>query len=306
MEDEKQKELEKRCSCQKERTGKHWLKRMARFVAMVYLLLTIGGCLFYNQMIFPGRHSYRDDSSIVKIQTGDGDRLSARYLHDPNAEFTILFSHGNAEDLGDMQAFMRKLHRLGFSVLAWDYRGYGTSSGSTTVANTCDDIEKIYDYMTNDLNVPPDKIIAMGRSVGGGPTTHLAAGKPLAGVILESTFVSAFRVVTRIPLIPFDKFKNIDLIEEVHCPILIIHGREDTIIPFWHGQKLFDAANEPKDCYWVDGAGHNNLQWVAGPDYWDRINLFVEAIGKEQAGHSPGAMGTIRLVNKKNMTPMSN
>jgi fermentation-respiration switch protein FrsA (DUF1100 family) len=100
----------------------------------------------------------------------------------------------------------------------------------------------------------------------------------LAGLILESSFVTAFRVVTRIPLVPFDKFRNIYKIKQVQCPVLVIHGRDDKTIPFWHGEKLFEAANEPKLNFWVDGAGHNDLFWVAGNRYWDMIKEFTGVI----------------------------
>jgi abhydrolase domain-containing protein 17 len=81
-----------------------------------------------------------------------------------------------------------------------------------------------------------------------------------------------------VPLLPFDKFRNIDKIKEVHCPILIIHGKDDRIVPFWHGEKLFEAANEPKLKFWVDDAGHNDLLWVASTRYWDIIKEFTDVI----------------------------
>jgi fermentation-respiration switch protein FrsA (DUF1100 family) len=120
--------------------------------------------------------------------------------------------------------------------------------------------------------------------VGGAVAMHLACREKLAGLILESSFVTAFRVVTRVPLIPFDKFRNIDKIKEVLCPILIIHGKDDRIVPFWHGEKLFKAANEPKYKFWVDGAGHNDLFWIAGAHYWDIIKEFTDIIQANRWG----------------------
>jgi hypothetical protein len=104
---------------------------------------------------------------------------------------------------------------------------------------------------------------------------YLASRKKVAGLILESPFITAFRVVTTIPLMPFDKFRNIDRIKTVNCPVLVIHGKADKIIPFWHGEKLFEAANEPKFKLWVDGAGHNDLVMVADNSYWDAIKHFM-------------------------------
>jgi hypothetical protein len=107
--------------------------------------------------------------------------------------------------------------------------------------------------------VPSNCIIALGRLLGGGVTVDLASRRPLGGLIIESTFVTAFRVLTKIPLFPSDKFRNISKIKNVNCPVLVIHGEDDEVIPFWHGEKLFQQANEPKLSLWVDGAGHNNF-----------------------------------------------
>src|SRR5437773_6995911 len=93
---------------------------------------------------------------------------------------------------------------------------------------------------------------------------HIAAIRPVAALILQSPFVSVFRVLTRIPLLPFDKFPNYKNIAHVHRPVLIIHGAADSIIGVWHGQKLYDLANEPKSHFWVEGADHNDLETVAG------------------------------------------
>jgi abhydrolase domain-containing protein 17 len=83
-------------------------------------------------------------------------------------------------------------------------------------------------------------------------------------------------VVTRIPIIPFDKFDNLKKITQLHCPLLIIHGTSDTIIPFWHGEKLYKAATVPKQFYVVKDAGHNDLVMIAGEEYWQTIANFIK------------------------------
>ena len=126
--------------------------------------------------------------------------------------------------------------------------------------------------------VPPSRIIIYGRSVGGGPSVDLARRKPVAGLVLESTFVSAFRVVTHISLYPFDKFPNLNKIKQVNCPLLIIHGTDDEVIPFWHGQELFAVAEQPKRFLQVEGARHNDVLWVAGEQYAEVLHEFVSLI----------------------------
>ena len=117
------------------------------------------------------------------------------------------------------------MRALGFSVFAYDYHGYGTSGGKATEQNAYEDIDAAYNYLTQVLKVPPDRIIAHGRSLGGAVAIDLASRKPLGGLVVESSFVSAFRVVTGYRIFPFDKFRNADKIRQVRCPVLIIHGR---------------------------------------------------------------------------------
>ncbi|HAX79931.1 MAG TPA: hypothetical protein DCY88_29870 [Cyanobacteria bacterium UBA11372] len=143
------------------------------------------------------------------------------------------------------------------------------------------DIDAAYNYLTQELKIPPNRIIAYGFSVGGGPSVDLAARKPIAGLIVENTFITAFRVVTHIPIVPFDKFANIDKIKNVRCPVLVMHATADEVIPFYHGQKLFAAAKEPKRFLPIEGAGHNNLRLVAGERYVKALREFVELVSNQ-------------------------
>jgi hypothetical protein len=257
------------------------IKRAARTLVLVYVCLVLFVYLFSDRIIFWGQgrgSSYEDKPEILKIKTKDGGKISALYLTEPNSEFTVLYSHGNAEDIGSIRTVLETFRNKGFSVFAYDYHGYGTSDGTPSEKTTYEDAEAAYDYLVDKLGCPPDRIIALGRSLGGGAATHLACRKKLAGLILEGAFVTAFRVATHVPLLPFDKFKNIDKIKQVHCPVLVIHGKNDKIVPFWHGEKLFKTANEPKLKFWVVGAGHNDLFWVTGTHYWDIIKEFTDVI----------------------------
>ena len=261
--------------------GNLTIKRAVLLLAFIYACFVLFAYLFSDRIIFIGQGwqpSYKDGQEILKIDTKDGGKISALYLSEPNSEFTVLYSHGNAEDIGDIREVLEAFQHKGFSVLAYDYRGYGTSSGTPSEKTTYEDAEAAYDYLVGKLGCPPDRIIALGRSLGGAAAMHLACRKKLAGLILEGAFVTAFRTATHFPLLPFDKFRNINKIKQVHCPILVIHGKKDRIVPFWHGEKLFEAANEPKLKFWVDEAGHNDLFWVAGSRYWDITKEFTDVI----------------------------
>ncbi len=115
----------------------------------------------------------------------------------------------------------------------------------------------------------------MGRSVGCGAAIHLAARRPVAGLVAEAPFLSAFRVLTRVRLLPWDKFNNAGDIAKVRVPVLIIHGRNDQIVPFWHGERLYQLANEPKMFLPIDGAGHNDIVLLAGTKYLNALRGFA-------------------------------
>ncbi|MBD1899174.1 MULTISPECIES: alpha/beta hydrolase [Cyanophyceae] len=263
--------------------GEFSVKRLMRSAIFIYAFLCFYAYFFSDRMIFvPQPSSYRDSNEILKLTTADGVQISAAYLPNPNATYTILYSHGNAEDLFDVLSVRQGLRDMGFAVFAYDYRGYGTSQGTPTERNSYRDIDAAYTYLTQQLGVPPNRIIAYGRSVGSGPAVDLASRQPLAGLIVESAFVTAFRVLTRIPIVPFDRFRNLDKIKKVRCPVLVMHGRRDEVIPFWHGEQLFAAANEPKRFLWVDEAGHNDFGWVAAQQSEKAVREFAQLVEQFQ------------------------
>lgn len=189
---------------------------------------------------------------------------SAVHFPNPQAKYTILYSHGNAENLDEILWLLKELRDSGFAVFAYDCQGYGTSQGKPSEYNTYRDIEAAYNYLTQQLGGPAKQIILYRRSVGGGPAIDLASRQKVGGLVVESSFVSAFRVLTPIAILPFDKFVNIDKICKVCSPVLVIHGIPDEVVHFGHGKQLFAAAKQPKLNFWVDGAGHNDLMEVAG------------------------------------------
>ena len=259
--------------------GEFTFKRLVRSLIIIYVIFCLYVFFFADGKIFlPQPSTYQDTKEILKLTTPDRLQLSAVYLPNPASTHTILYVHGNAEDLGDIQPVLQKLQNIGFSVFAYDYRGYGTSQGTPTERNAYRDIETAYNYLTQQLRVPSQRIIAYGRSVGGGSAVDLASRKPVAGLIMESAFTTAFRVIVPIPILPFDKFRNIDKIKKLKCPVLVMHGKADDTIPFQHGQQLFAAAKEPKLSLWVDEAGHNDVMWVAGDGYSDTLRQFAQLL----------------------------
>ena len=251
------------------------LARILLSAAIVYAGLAAWAWLCSDRMIFlPPPPGYRDTPEVLKVPTKDGQYIAAIYLMNPSATHTLLLSHGNGEDLGSILPLLPGLANLGFSVFAYDYRGYGLSAGTPSEGHVYADIDGAYDYLTGKLGVPPERIVALGRSLGAGASVDLAARRPVGGVILESPFLTAFRVMTRVPLFPFDKFRNVDKIARVRCPLLVMHGEEDEIVPFWHGRQLFDKAPGPKTFLAIPNARHNDLMWVAGARYGQALRDF--------------------------------
>ena len=242
-----------------------------------YAVLAGLAWLVSERMIFPApRASYAEGAAdLVRIEADDGVGLAALWLPPPpaagDAPWVILFSHGNGEDLGHVRPLLEPLRRAGFGVLAWEYRGYGLSEGRMTEAGAYRDIEAVYRHLTEERGIPAERILVYGRSVGSGPSVDLAARVPVGGLVVESGFATAFTVMTRVPLFPFDRFRNEAKIGRVDAPVLIVHGTRDEVVPFSHGRRLFAAAREPRDRLWVD-AGHN--------DVWSEADgQVLEAIG---------------------------
>jgi len=245
----------------------------AGFAAFAYFLS--------DRLIFPPpRPTYRAGQlPLAMIRGADGGSIATLYLPAPNAALTILYAHGNGEDLGQVAPMLEALRQHGFSVLGFDYRGYGASTGGPpTTSGATRDMESVYEHAVHTLGVPPSRLVLYGRSVGGGPAADLAARLPVGGLVLESTFTSTFVVMTRVPLLPFDRFPNLRRIRQVRAPVLVIHGTADEVIPVSHGRRLYQAASNPKEAFWVDGAGHNDLALVAGERYWTALADFAQTV----------------------------
>ncbi|MFN2571730.1 MAG: alpha/beta hydrolase [Gemmatimonadales bacterium] len=242
-------------------------------------MIAVFGFFFADRLIFrPHPSSYQDTGNIIKLSSG-ATRISAVYLPNEAARYTILYSHGNAEDIGDLLPMLETMRRSGFAVLAYDYKGYGTSGGASSERSAYEDEDAAYDYLVTSRRIPAHRVIALGRSLGGAMAVDLARRRPVAALIVQSSFITAFRAMTGVPIVPLDEFRSDDKIGQVRCPVLIIHGTEDAVISLRHGQRLFRDANTPKRSWWVAGAGHDDLPDVAGARYLKTLRQFADSLG---------------------------
>lgn len=253
--------------------------RILLFAAMAYVLLAVGAHYLSLRMIFPRPPlKYAMGPDYVTLTAPDGTKLAARHWPNPNAKYTLLYLHGNYQDLGSLAEYMPTFVNHGYAVFAFDYRGYGLSEGTPLEANLYSDTQLAYDYVRAKLGVPADRIVVYGYSLGGGPAVELALHQPVGGIVLQGAFVSSYRVMTRIPVFPGDKFSNLGKMPDLRRPVMVIHGTQDATVPFWHGVRLYEAATARKTKLYIEGGHHGGLADFAGPVYWDELRKFTESL----------------------------
>lgn len=256
-------------------------------VVAAFVLLSLAACTVVNGMLYyPNYGSRRAPEGLKKVRAEDGNEIAVVHLPNPSARHTVWFFHGNAEDLGDVEPFLRALHGAGFAVFAADYPGYGLSSGKPTEQSLYAAARAARKYLREELKVPAEKTILLGRSLGGGSAVQMAADERVGGLVLQSTFTSVYRVVTRRGVLPFDQFVNVKKLPTVQCPVLVMHGTADEVIPFAHGEALFAVAREPKRSLFVSGARHNDFLDVAGGKFWDALRDFSAFCASADAGQA--------------------
>jgi abhydrolase domain-containing protein 17 len=242
-------------------------------------LAAFSGCGLADHMIFqPPPLQYQDSPQVLKVPILDTDAIiSARYLANPDSRFILLYSHGTGDDLGGIAPFLEDVRAHGYAVFAYDYEGYGTSTGKPSEMSVYRDAEAAYAYLTQVLAVSPRRIIPYGFSLGGAPAVQLAARHDVPALILESTFVSAFRVRTRLPLLPFDPFDNLSEMPRVKCSVLVLHSHDDPVIGFWHAEALHEAAAAG---WLVDfkSGGHGEARLSERERYWSALAAFTTAV----------------------------
>ncbi|KAH7569936.1 hypothetical protein JRO89_XS05G0021000 [Xanthoceras sorbifolium] len=224
---------------------------------------------------------HRDDVDVLKLTTKKGNEIVAMYVKNASASLTVLYSHGNAADLGQMFHIFSELSlHLNVNLMGYDYSGYGQSSGKPSEQDTYADIEAAYKCLEETYGVKEEDIILYGQSVGSGPTLELAIRLPqLRAVILHSPILSGLRVMYPVKrTFWFDIYKNIDKIPLVGCPVLVIHGTEDEVVDFSHGKQLWELCKEKYEPLWLKGGNHCNLELY--PEYLRHLRKFISAIEK--------------------------
>ncbi len=248
---------------------------MLRFILVVaacYGLLVVIVYFMQGRMLYlpgvPGRALTNTPTDIgldyqdVSIETTDGVTLHGWFIAGHSSR-VLLFFHGNAGNISHRLDSIRQFQDLGLSVFIIDYRGYGQSEGRTTERGTYRDADAAWRYLTEDRGKVANDIVLFGRSLGASVASRLAGQHQPLALIVESSFTSVPDVARDLyPWLPVRWLSRLshatrDYVRDVRCPVLVIHSRDDEIIPFKHGEAIFESANEPRTLLAIRGT-HND------------------------------------------------
>ena len=218
----------------------------------------------------------------VSFTTSDGVRLHGWFVPGRSG-LTWVWFHGNAGNISHRLDNLVELHRhLQPNILIFDYRGYGRSEGAPSESGLYLDGEAVIDYLKSRHDVDGGRLVLFGRSLGCAVAAEMAAGHEVYAVVLESPFTSVRAMAKRFyPFLPGAgllvraKFDSLSKIKDVRAPVMVVHGDRDETAPFDMGRELYEAANEPKRFYSVEGAGHNDTYLVGGPVYYEALEAFL-------------------------------
>lgn len=219
----------------------------------------------------------------VWMDCEDGVRIHGLWWAEPAEGPVILFLHGNAQEVYSWSLVHQELAPVGCRLLLIDYHGYGKSEGEPHEAGLYLDGRAAMGWL-GEHGVDESKIIVFGKSLGGGVACEIAQDRRLRALILESTFTSLARAARKLfpffpPGVPLgESYNSLSRLPRVRCPVMVIHGDRDELIPVGEGMDLYEAAPEPKELYLVQGAGHNDVSMVAGSNYAYRISSFLGSI----------------------------
>lgn len=255
--------------------------RWTAFLVLLWLAAVVVMKSFENRLIYVGAHGRapwadRLDDRIedVWLTAADGTRLHARLLPHDGGAGPVLFSHGNGGNVSYYGPTMHALRRqLGRPVLVYDYPGYGKSEGSPSEAGCYAAGEAAYRWLTETRGAPPGRVVLLGESLGSGVAVELATRHDHAALVLLYPFTSLPAAAKwHYPWLPCgtfmsNRFDNLSKIGRCRRPVFVVHGTDDTVVPFDHGQRLYEAANEPKRFLAVQGGMHGCE--LGDPDYAD-------------------------------------
>jgi len=257
-------------------------------ILVFYLLFILALALFQERMIFfpykemAGTPAYLGmDFEDINFKSQDGAELNGWFVPAENAQYTVLFCHGNGGNISHRLDTISLFNKLSLNFFIFDYRSYGKSTGKLSEKGLYQDVAAAWNYLTETKNIAPEKIIIIGRSLGGAIAAQAAAEHSPGGLILESAFTSLPEIAQgKMPFLPVRwmlnyKLSTIENLAKVKCPVLIIASPDDNIVPFKYGKKLFKNAPEPKTFVELTG-DHDDCYFLCRPKYVAALTKFLE------------------------------
>lgn len=276
--------------------------RLARSVVLIYLVLCLVFSLLQNWLIFPGAATQGQkhaivrpamDEELVSLRTRDGDPIVALFgaalspdgaaLADAASRPTLVYFYGNGMCMADCAGEFRKFRRIGFNVLVPEFTGYGMSGGEPGEQGVYQTADAAFDHLLSRPDIDPRRIVPIGWSLGAAAAIHLAATRDCMGLITLSAFTSIHDMARRtLPIFPTSlilkhQFDNEHAMARVKCPVLIMHGRRDTIIPFEMSERLARAVKSSVRTIGYD-TDHNDIYEIGGDELFGEIAGFVGSL----------------------------
>ena len=256
-------------------------------ISIIYFLILVFLYFFQRNLLYhPSENNYTGDDLIVqvdkvRIETSDGIKLFG-WLHKKNLKNfkTIVFFHGNAGSLNNRIHKINHLKNIdvNFLIIAW--RGFSGNQGKPSEKGLYEDGKSAIKWL-NKKGIQNEDIILYGESLGTAVATHLSQNNNFAGVILESPFTSMVDAAKNVyPYFPIrillkDKYENDKKIKNIKSPILIMHGENDKIVPFWMGKAIYELANEPKYSYF---SKNDNHMMEYNENLLEKLNIYLDSL----------------------------
>ncbi len=259
---------------------------IAIIILLVFSLIVFLFYRFQDNLIFrPYKKLERTPADIdlvfknLKIKTHDSNTVHAWYIERKNPKGVVLFCHGNAGNISHRLDRIELLRKNSYSILIFDYRGYGESEGKPTENGLYDDALSCYQYMVRNLKIKPEEIILWGCSLGGSIASYVASQKKCRFLILESSFTSLSSLANKLyPFLPVKtllkySFNTQKHVESCDVPILLFHSPDDDLVPFSMGRRLFESAPGPKEFLSIKGS-HNDSFYLSRFEILDSLEDF--------------------------------
>jgi uncharacterized protein len=251
------------------------LVRLIAFAAVVYIGFVALLYLMERTFLYPAS-SYRTTAAEaglagfqdLTLTTADGERLVAWWRPPEPGRAVVLYFHGNGGSLWNRRFRARLLTEDGRGLLMVSYRGYSGSTGTPIESGLREDARAAYAWVTE--RVEARRIVLYGESLGSGVAVRLASERPVGGVVLEAPYTSTADIAkltywfVPVDLLMRDQFRSIELIDDIKAPLLVLHGEHDGLIPIRLGQRLFEAAREPKRFVRLPNVSHVDVLEAGG------------------------------------------